>query len=407
MSNTVYVGPFETKGINLSREAIFSGWKEGESSRVVGSIGREFERHDVEPRIKTLQVWAAQHHFSSNKPYFFSAKKICTSDIAWEKQRKVALRVYLVVVFSCIGFSCFVFWKTQPYFARKWKECLKIAESKKYVMRSAYDFFGRGRTATATEIWHKHSESGAAVSYFFRNAFCLLFPLFTVVNAASIFPKRPFRKKFDLIIEREKDDRICPSNFDIKEDCDPLTQEEISEENLHSPQMIYLPNYVTDARGFMRAILRAGKKDFADPVYRRDFTEEEHAQILSQINRIFHISEEALNLCFERGGSVELLRGSMDPSRFLYDSRAFDKDGNFSVEARHHLNYISSDDNIAAMVQYIDTVAGSMLSQFHSRVVRLNLLQQTRYISSLIEDGIADGRVSMFEGKTGVSLDTE
>ncbi|GAB5412117.1 MAG: hypothetical protein ChlgKO_12310 [Chlamydiales bacterium] len=407
MSNTVYGAPLETKGINLSREAIFSGWKEGESSRVVGSIGMEWDCRDVEPRIKTLQVWAAQHHFSSNNPYFFSAKKICTTDIAWEKQSKLALRVYLVAIAICIGISLYVFLKTRSHFEKNWQECLSIAKSNKYVMRNAYDFFGHGRPATAKEIWRLHPEFGSAGTYFLRNIFCAVFPFLGVVGAASVFPERPSSKRFDLVVEREKDERVCPSNFGIKEDFDPLTQEEISEKELHSPQMIYLPNYVTDARGFMRAILKAGKKDFADPVYRRDFTEEEHAQILSQINRIFHISEKELNLCFERGGDVELFRNSMGPRRFLYDSRAFDKDGNFSVEARHHLNYISSDDNVAAMIEQIDTVAGSMLSQDHARIVRLNLLEQSGYTNSLRADSMADGRVSMFERETGVSLDIE
>ena len=407
MSSTVYVGPLETKGIDLSREAIFSGWKEGESSRVVGSIGSEFERHDVEPRIKTLQVWAAQHHFSSNEPYFFSAKKICTTDIAWEKQRKVALRLYLIVVFSCIGFSCLVFWRTQPYFARKWKECLKIAESNKYVMRSAYDFFSRGRPATPYEIWQHHSESGASISYFFRNIFCFIFPLFGVVGAINVFPEKPFRKKFDLVIVREKDERVCPLNFDIKEDNDPLTQEEISAAQLKSPQMIYLSNYVTDARAFMKAILRVGKKNFADPIYRRDFTEEEHAQIWSQINRIFHISEDDLNLCFQRGGNFELFQDWVNPDRFHHDSRALDDSGNFTEDARHHLNYISSNDDTASAVAAVDELASVISNGSISRALRADLLENSGFTNSLREDGMAKGRVSMFEGETGVSLDIE
>ncbi|MCB1072944.1 MAG: hypothetical protein KDK96_07585, partial [Chlamydiia bacterium] len=143
-------------------------------------------------------------------------------------------------------------------------------------------------------------------------------------------------KPHHIIVERSKDDRVCPFNF-IGEDVDPLTKEEISSEKLQSPQMIYLPNYVTDAKAFMLAILRAGKKEFSDPNCRRKFSTEEHEAIVSQILDIFQISEEELDQCFEIGETVIHRLDLTWLDCYIRDSRAFNENGQYTERAQHYL----------------------------------------------------------------------
>lgn len=107
------------------------------------------------------------------------------------------------------------------------------------------------------------------------------------------------QSSYFIVVSRVADQRICPSNFDVQHDVDLLSQEVITQEKLHTPQMIYLPNYVTEARLFMKAILREPNKNFEDPCYRRRFSSQEYQGIVSQISSIFQISQKELHQCFD------------------------------------------------------------------------------------------------------------
>ena len=328
-------------GITFPRDQIFRGWTEGETSRVVGE--KDLSDKDIDKGI-------IQYHTSeSREPYFYSRRLISqTNPARANRESQKTQRLVLIILASLaisVAVSVIVYWMTRPYFENAWKVCQSSAGNKEYVITKViwekepfeylwevgkkiswpYKFI---RYATADDLWYREP---ASFFSFLRYAFCLSLP-FGGFFAGKAINKEEVNyepeKIYKMVIDRSKDDRVCPTNFDIQKDCDPLTQEPISIQKLHSPQMIYLPNYVTDAKSFVSALLIAGKKDFSDPVSQREFTEEERKQILSQIKRIFLISKERFNECFDEPWMEwSFLR----PGLYLKDKRPFDERREFSI----------------------------------------------------------------------------
>ncbi|MDN3509061.1 MAG: hypothetical protein P0S93_03450 [Candidatus Neptunochlamydia sp.] len=133
---------------------------------------------------------------------------------------------------------------------------------------------------------------------------------------------------YDIVVERSKDQRVC--NF--QKDVDPLMQEDLSPEKLQSPQMIYLPHYVTNAKFFMMLILRARNKGFSDPYTGKFLFPEEREAITEQILAIFQISQKELDDCFK-------IREKVGLSCFRMDFRGVDEKGQFTADAEYALKY--------------------------------------------------------------------
>lgn len=325
----------------LPKEQIFQNWGVHETSRIVGTAGRK----EVEEALLNVKKWIAQHHISVAQPYFYSAKKVdvLATPLAKKGQIERIARetqgVFFYLFVTCIGVAVIVYWKTAPFFKKKWAECKAFAEEKKMGVdhQSGQGFI---RCAAPQDIWGYHEKFTTARKwYHFRNAFCITSPIWGFFFSSEVYKlhlKRMINERvlfpYDIVVERLRDERICPSNFDIDRDVALLTNEKISIEQLRSPQMIYLPNYVTGVQGFMSAILRAGKKEFVDPCYRHGFTTEERQAIILQILAIFQITEEELNLCFERGGNPDNVRYSLEKH-----PKALDERGQFTEEAKERL----------------------------------------------------------------------
>lgn len=306
-------------------ERIFQSWSHSETSRVVGST---FDERECDIRLVDVKRWIAQHHTSGNDPYFYSAKKTYRLNPLNYKEQKIFLSLFA----ACIGIAQTIYWKTNPYFARKWAECQAFAGTKQYPVyydERVFPYFER--CGSVQHIWNVYNPV-VSLGYRSRNAFCMTSPVWGLFIGRSCGGK-----PHHIIVERLKDARVCPPNFDIQKEVDPLTQEEISSEKLQSPQMIYLPNYVTDAKAFMLAILRAGKKEFSDPYCRREFLTKEREKIITQILDIFQISEEELHQCFQIGEAVVQRLDSTNPDRYEGDSRAFDEQGQYTKRAQHKL----------------------------------------------------------------------
>ena len=390
-------------GITLGRDQIFTGWKEEESSKVVGVVETVYEEGEEAFPIKKLRELITQYHTSeAQEPYFYSVRKICPVDIA----RKIQLRKRLyfsLTILTCAAVSAIIFLKTSSYFANVWKACQDIAATKKYVMKR-FGFFDR--YATAEDIWFHHSPvNGASLLLILRNAFCFFV---CPVLGWAFLNQETYKKIYaDLIVDRSKDTRVCPSNFDIEKDNDPLTQEKISIQKLCSPQMIYLPNYVTEAKSFVIALLLAGNKNFSDPVYRREFSEEERKNILSQIERIFLISEEKFNACFENDNSHEQLLDYLHPDRFLRDARVVNATGQFSTAAMQNLQEVLGErpESINfAVDRFVSEIPDEQQRNMLRRAVRINLLISTGYMNNLRADDRTRVRIQRFENLTGISL---
>ena len=135
-------------------------------------------------------------------------------------------------------------------------------------------------------------------------------------------------RPYELKIYRHQGNRICPSNFDITNDYDPLTQDEVTPERLHSPHMIFLSNYVTDVKAFVKAVLKKG--DIRDVVYNRDLTENEWGSVVRQITMIFRITPSAFYSCFDD----EVLLEEKE-----VDYRGVDKEGNYTADAKAAIEY--------------------------------------------------------------------
>ncbi len=399
-------------GITFPRDQIFRGWTQGETSRVVEDIGeRNWWKVDEDPKVVELRKRIVEHHTSEVQgPYFYSARTICPLDIAREKHEAHLIRQSLLAMLVGIGVSLIVYWVTRSYFENVWKVCKAIADKKEYVAGDPLLPSIMHRYATVQDVWNLHPTASARGLLFLRNAFCTLFPFCTSFGwGYEISKTQPNGKReYHLIIDRSKDKRVCPSNFDIQKECDPLTQESISIQKLHSPQMIYLPNYVTEAKSFVLALLIAGKEDFTDPVYRREFTAEEREQILSQIERIFLISKGMFKYYFKYEYDSERPLDQNDFCRYMIDQRVFDPRGQFTEEAKRSLQEILGNDVTQALNAQIDGFVNPLpnLQQRETlrRVFKLNLLAPTGYIIRLKKDDIASRRILFFERDTGVSL---
>ncbi len=348
----------------LSREQVFQNWNVDETSRKIGIAFGKTQGNKV---LIDVSQWIAHHHTSVNDPYFYSAKKVNQYTLLRSKEQRIFQSLFVTCFATCIGVAIFVYWKTRPYFERKWAECQALAETKKYVIYKGI-FHKFERYATAQDIWDRH-EVGASGKYLLRNAFCITSPFWGLFGALIVSGEiakscrdDTIRKcyPYDIVVERSKDQRVCPSNFSIQEDVDPLTQDDLSSEKLQSPQMIYLSNYVTDAKAFMLAILRIGKKDFADPYTREEFSPEEREAITKQILAIFQITQEELNGCFEIGEKVEWFYDRIEPTRFEKDFRGVDEKGQFTEDAQHKLQYCFNDLQDATLPQIDEIVEQEM-----------------------------------------------
>lgn len=390
----------------LSREQVFQNWNVDETSR---TIGIAFGKTQGNKALIDVSQWIAQHHTSVNDPYFYSAKKVNQYTLLRSKEQRIFQSLFVTCFATCIGVAIFVYWKTRPYFERKWAECQALAETKKYVIYKGI-FHKFERYATAQDIWDRH-EVGASGKCLLRNAFCITSPfwgLFSALIVSGEIAKScrddTIRKcyPYDIVVERSKDQRVCPSNFNIQEDVDPLTQEEFSLQKLQSPQVIYLPNYVTDAKAFILAILRAGKKEFIDPFCRREFSTEERQAIVSQILAIFQISEEELNRCFEIGEKMEMVSDVIDSHRYQRDTRALDERGRFTKDARATLEYCFNDLEDATLPeidQLVDQGIEQLVSQIKESIFRNSPFQ------SLLRLGLGmDLLLNQFLNVTGVLL---
>ncbi|MCP5503668.1 MAG: hypothetical protein H7A41_00790 [Chlamydiales bacterium] len=357
----------------LPREQVFQNWGVDETFRTIGTA---FEESACNWTLQDVKKWIAQHHTSVNDPYFYSAKKVNQHILLKSKEQRIFRSLFVACFATCIGVAVVVYWKTRPYFERKWAECQALAETKKYAIYKGL-FRKFERYAAAQDLWERH-EVGASGKYLLRNALCITSPLwgsFVALTVSNVVSKShrddTFWKRsaypYDILLERSKDERVCPPNFDIQTDVDPLTQEDLSSEKLQSPQMIYLPNYVTDAKAFMLAILRVGEKEFPDPYCRRDFSTEEHQAIVSQILAIFQISEEELDQCFEVGEKAELIFDLFDSHRYERDARALDERGQFTEDARAKLQYCFGDLEDPTIPQ-IDALVDQGIEQMVSEI---------------------------------------
>ncbi len=421
-------------GITFPKDQIFRDWREGESSRIVDET---FYYHEERQRVLEFQKRIAQHHTSDiQEHYFYSVRKICLSGIDRANRESQKTRELRLILLACIGVSVIVYLMTRPYFENAWKVCKAIADKSEYVMKrmrtsdgyiikqlvekasNQIDFY---RIATVVDIWRWHPTAGVSGWEFLRNAFCFLFPIagssvISKVTGLGINEKTDGPAHYNLIIERSKDDRVCPPNFDIQKDCDPFTQEEISPQKLRSPQMIYLPNYVTEAKSFVLALLTANKKDFSDPYSRRKFTEEERKQILSQIERIFMISEANFNKGFENSASFYdgvVVDNVNHFINYIADKRVFNERGQLSDAAERHLQDVQDmfgdiqdfNARVDRMVQPIhDVQQREMARGVCRRAVYMPVLESSGYIDSLKEDDKTSWRIHDFENKSGVSL---
>jgi hypothetical protein len=238
-------------GITFPRDQIFRGWTEGETSKVI-------EKKDLS--CKELQKRITQYHTrESHEPYFYSWRPISQTNPARVNRESQKTQRLVLIILASVAVSVIVYLVTRSYFENVWKVCQLIADKKEYEIAMTwhsdhlrlfektkswpYKFI---RYATAADIWDEHPK-GASSLFFFRNAFCLLFPFGGFFGGKALNEKEVNYEPetiYNLVIDRSKDDRVCPPNFDIQKDCDPLTQELISIQKLHSPQVIYLPNYV-------------------------------------------------------------------------------------------------------------------------------------------------------------------
>ncbi len=293
--------------IHFQIESPFTGWTEGQTSKFHSFAGLEFDLHKVDPRIRELRQMIARFHTTEAKePYFYSVKKICPFD----ERLKTAKKLMIITILACIAISIAVVWKTAPYFQNRWKLCQEIAAKKKFIIENTGIFIGNRfvRYATADDIWYRHPAAGTEGQLLLRNAFCFLLP-FAGFLGGSYAIKRIEDEKYKcgingtiyhLMIERTKDTRICPSNFDIENDIDVVTQEKIPTKILHSPRVIYTGSYVTEARTYVLPLLLKGEEDFHDPFDNRQYTKEERDYILSQIEKIFLISREQFYTCLAK-----------------------------------------------------------------------------------------------------------
>ncbi len=415
-------------GITFPRDQVFRDWKAEESSRVAGE---KFYLQEEQSRVQDLRKRIARYHTSeTQEPYFYSIRIINQTDIDRKNREIQKTQLFALIILASIAVSLVVYWATSSYFESAWKACQAIADKKEYAIagvevlgkkipniESFYQLgiklsrpFSFSRYATVDEIWNQHPTAGAPWLLFFRNIFCWSFPFcgFFGLLASDKEEKANEPELYNLMIDRSKDGRVCPPNFEIQKECDPLTQEPISIQKLHSPQMIYLPNYVTEAKSFVLALLLAGKKDFTDPVYRREFTAVERKHILSQIARIFMISKATFNECFTHENDIERPLDRDDFYRYMVDQRVFDPRGQFTQEAEHSLQEILGNDETEDLNAGIDEFADQLFNveqrERLRRILKMNFLVSSGYINKLKKDDIASRRILFFEREAGVSL---
>ncbi|MCP5504742.1 MAG: hypothetical protein H7A41_06280 [Chlamydiales bacterium] len=286
-----YDHPLKMIEINLVQ--IFRPWHSMEFER---TIVTQLDETQADKIIQKIQNHFPFYQLELKNDYFFEARKIDVRPIIARQKKEHGENLWRTQVVTAVfaGITvCTLSLVTHRYF----KNQAKIV------------FFG-------------------AVSFSFFVVYRWSYPI-----NKSFYPDNTSRDRenfpFDVILYRVKGNRIPPKNFDISSDDDPLTCERISPEKFDSPHVIFLPSYITNARGCVRHILIEGTAKFLDPFDRRAYSEKERKEIFQQITRIFGISKDAFISCFD---SVTL-------TPLEYDYRGVDKDGKYTSRAKDALNY--------------------------------------------------------------------
>lgn len=283
--------------IEINHVQIFRPWRAQEFERIIAT---EFDATSAEKFLERVQKKLPNYQLKPENYYFFEVRKVDVRPIIARQKKERAANL----------------WHTQ-------------------VMIGIL----AGMTAcTLSLLAHHYFKSQAKIIFFGTTSFSLFAAYkWSYSISESFYPDNIPRGRedlpFDIILYRVKGNRTPPQNFDISKDVDPLTCEELSTEEFDSPHVIFLPSYITNARGCMQRIITEGAVAFRDPIDLRTYSEEEREEIIKQITRIFGISKGAFVSCFE---PVTLIPPETD-------YRGVDEDGKYTQRAIEALNYSIND----------------------------------------------------------------
>ncbi len=279
--------------IEINLVQIFRPWRAQEFERLIATC---LDGTQANKFVQKVQQYFPIHQLEPKNHFFYEARKIDVRPIIARQKKERADNL----------------WRAQVVIA----------------------IFAGISTCTLSFIAHRYFKNQAKIVFFGTTCLSLSaayrwsYPISESFYPDNI-PKDRESFPFDVMLYRVKGNRTAPENFNLSKDFDPLTCEEISEEVFDSPHVIFLPSYITNARGCVRCLLEKGVARFCDPIDRRDYSEEQREEVIEQITRIFGISKDTFISCFDPI--------TVTPPK--HDYRGVDKNGQYTQRAIDALNY--------------------------------------------------------------------
>lgn len=292
-------------------DQVIRSWSDKKPTKVFERGSKE----TLQSKVDDLRKAIIHHHVNQAQPYIYSLPVIKIDDEG--KVNKVFITKFSIAMgISGFALSVFIFLKSRPHFQKAWKKCIELAEQKKY---SVYWLGLFKRYATASDIWSRY---GPTKLFHIRNATCLALPPVSYFLAKFIlnkmYPpfaltlsrenyKRPLQKyikdKIEENLSLEKYERPRPKNIedkikDNKSIVDPFTTERIPVNKLQSPQYLHFSNAIIDIKAYLHFILPNEKSSLIDPMSTGVLSEKDKTLVITQIEKIFLITDEQFQGCF-------------------------------------------------------------------------------------------------------------